>query len=53
MARRLQVENQLPQNVGTIINYLQPSTKVAQWETPNCSRPQPTTVNGVRDGIFN
>ena len=32
MARSLTVENILPQNVGSIINYLQYSTEVAQWE---------------------
>ena len=31
MARSLPVENLLPQNVGSIINYLQSFTKVAQW----------------------
>ena len=32
MARSLPVENLLPQNMGSIINYLQQSTEVAQWE---------------------
>ena len=31
MARSLPVENQLPQNVGSIINYLQFFAEVAQW----------------------
>ena len=29
------------------------ATEVAQWGTPICSRPQPATDNGVRDGRFN
>ena len=33
MARSLPVENLLPKNVGSIINYLQQSTKVAEWGT--------------------
>ena len=53
MARSLPVENQLPQNVGSIINYLQEFTEVAQWGAPSCSQPQPATDNGVRDGRFN
>ena len=28
-------------------------TKVAQWGTPSCSRPQPAKDNGVRDGRSN
>ena len=28
-------------------------TEVAQWATHSCSRPQPATDNGVRDGRFN
>ena len=52
MARSLPVENQLPQNVGSIINYLQ-YTIAAQWGTPSCSQPQPATDNGVRDGRSN
>ena len=28
-------------------------TEVAQWDTPSCSRPQPATNNGVRDGRSN
>ena len=32
MARSLPVENLLPQNVGSIINYLQSFPEVAQWE---------------------
>ena len=48
MARSVPVENLLPQNVRSIINYLQ-YTEVAQWGTPSCSRPQPTTNNVVRD----
>ena len=28
-------------------------TKVAQWETPSCSRPQPATDNCVRDDSSN
>ena len=42
------MENRLPLNVGSIINYLQYSTKVAQWGTPSCSRSQPVTDNAVR-----
>ena len=53
MARRLPVENLLPQNVGSIINYLQKFTEVAQWGAPSCSRPQPAMDNGVRDGRSN
>ena len=34
MVRGLKVENLLPQNVGSIINYLQYSTEVAQWVIP-------------------
>ena len=29
------------------------ATEVAQWATPSCSRPQPATDNGVRDGRSN
>ena len=53
MARSLKVENLLPQKVRSIINYLQQSTEVGQWGTPSCSRPQPTTDNGVREGRSN
>ena len=28
-------------------------TKVTQWGTPSCSRPQPATDNGIRDGRSN
>ena len=37
------------------VNYQQLAviTEVAQWETPSCSRPQPATDNGVRDGRSN
>ena len=28
-------------------------TEVAKWGTPSCSRPQPATYNGVRDGRSN
>ena len=28
-------------------------TEVAQWGTPSCSRPQPATDNGARDGRSN
>ena len=28
-------------------------TEVTQWITPSCSRPQPATENGVRDGRSN
>ena len=27
--------------------------EVTQWATPSCSRPQPATDNGVRDGRSN
>ena len=53
MARSLPVENLLPQNVGSIINYLQWCTEATQWEAPSCSQPQPATDNGVRDGRSN
>ena len=53
MARSLTVENLLPQNVGSIINYLQQFTEVAQWGAASCSRPQPGMDNGVRDVRFN
>ena len=53
MAKSLRVENLLPQNVGSIINYLLQYTEVAQWGAPSCSQPQPATDNGVRDGISN
>ena len=43
----------LPQNVGSIINYLQWCTEVAQWRTPSHGRPEPATVNGVRDSRSN
>ena len=49
----LPVENLLPQNVGSIINYLQQYTEAAQFGTPSCSWPQPYTHNGVRDGVSN
>ena len=29
------------------------ATEVAQYATPSCSRPQPATHNGVRDGTSN
>ena len=37
------------------VNYqlLSVITEVAQWGTPGCSRPQPATDNGVRDGRSN
>ena len=53
MARSLPVENLLPQNVGSIINYLQQCTEAAHWGTPSCCQPQPATDNGVRDGRSN
>ena len=53
MARSLLVESLLQQNVGSIINSFQQSTEVAQWGTPSCSRPQPATDNGARDGRSN
>ena len=43
----------LPQNIESIINYLQKSTEVAEWGTPSCSRPQLAMDNGVRDGRSN
>ena len=51
--RSLPVENLLPQNVGSIINYLQLCTEAAQWGTPNCNQPHPDTNNGVRDSRSN
>ena len=53
MARSFAVENLLPQNVVSIINYLHQFTEVAQWGTPSCSRPQPATDTGVREGRSN
>ena len=53
MARSLPVENLLPQNVGSIINYLQLYTEVAKWGAPSCSQPQSATDNGVRDDRSN
>ena len=53
MARSLPVENLLPQNVWSIINYLKLSTEAAQWGTPSCSQPQPAMDNGVREGRSN
>ena len=47
------MENLQPQNVVSIINYLQLSTEAAQWGTPSGSRPQPATDHGFRDGISN
>ena len=47
------MENILQQNVGSIINYSKQSTEVAEWGTPSCSRPQPATDNGLRDGKSN
>ena len=52
MARSLPVENLLPQNVESIINYLL-SLLIAQWLTPSCSRPQEATDSDVRDGRSN
>ena len=53
MARSLPVENLLPQNMGSMINYLQQCTEAAQWGTPGCSQPQSATNNGVKDGRSN
>ena len=53
MVRSLPVKKLLPQNVGSIINYLQLFTEVAQWGVPSCSQPQLATDNGVRDGRWN
>ena len=53
MVRILPVDNLLPQNVGSITNYLQKFTEVAQWRIPSCSRLPAATDNGVRDGISN
>ena len=54
MAKSLPVENLLPQNVGSIKKHkLAVITEKAQWGTPSCSRPQPATDNGVRDGRSN
>ena len=47
MARRLPVENT---ERGVNYQLLAVITEVAQWGTPSCSRPQPATDNGVRDG---
>ena len=38
---------------GVNYQYLQQYTEVAQCGTPSCSRPQPATENGVRDGRSN
>ena len=53
IAKSPPVENLLPQNQGSIINYLQYYTEVAQWRTPSCRQPQPATDNGVKDGRSN
>ena len=53
MARSLPVENLLPQFGVNNYQQLGVITKVAQWGTPSCSRPQPATDNGVRDGRSN
>ena len=53
MAKSLPVKNLLPQNVGSIINYLQWYTEVAQWGAISCRQPQPATDNGVRVGRSN
>ena len=52
MAKSIPVEDLLPQNVGSIINYLK-FTEVTQWGAPRCSQPQPATDNAVRDGRSN
>ena len=39
IAKILPVENLLPQNVGSIINYLQKFTEVAQYGAPSFSQP--------------
>ena len=53
MARSPPKWNLLPLFVGSIINNFSNITEEAQWATPSCSRPQPATNNGVRDGRFN
>ena len=37
-------------NVGSTINYCSTAAEIAQWGAPSCSRLQPATDNGVRDG---
>ena len=61
MAMGLSKENLQPQNVGSVINYLEQFTEVIYWSNfvvqkygnPCCSRPQLATDNGVRDGKSN
>ena len=54
MARSLPMENLQQKNVLSIVNDLHAeSTEVAQWGTHSCSRIQPATDNGVRDGSSN
>ena len=38
---------------GVSYKLLAVNIEVAQWQTPSCSRPQPATDNGVRDGRSN
>ena len=53
MANSLPVENLLPQNVVSTINYFQEFTEVAESGAPSCSRPHPATDNIVGDGRTN
>ena len=53
MARSLPVENLLPEESGVNYQLLAVITEVAQCGTPSCSRPQPATDNGFRDGRSN
>ena len=54
----LKVESSMPrrpqkENLGQLSITFSNDTTVAQWVTPSCSRPQPDTDNGLRDGRFN
>ena len=53
MARSFPVENLLPQIVVNLSTTCSNAVEVAQWGAPRCSRPQPATDNGVRDGRSN
>ena len=53
MARSLLVDNLLPQNAGQLSTTCSNAIEITQWETPNWSRPQPATDNGVKDGWSN
>ena len=52
-AMRPSEENRLPLLWGQISTTSCNATEVAQWASPSCSRPQPSTDNGVSDGRSN